>query len=158
MNSPGLVESLAAASAASVALVEPAASVELTRRAQQGSTARAELLHRHLVARLQAAKSELRQLEGGAEVPEELVLWLGAVVAERRSDVEASRAEIRDRAVALVRAADARAAELVAAAESEARVLRAVGTWLRSVPTARAALSGMPTASIGPGRRAEEAR
>jgi hypothetical protein len=156
MSFPGLVESIATATA-SATTVEPVA-VDLTGPAQQGSTARAELLHRHLVARLHAARSELRQLQDGAEVPEELVLWLGAVVAERRRDVEASRAEIRDRAAALVRAADARAAELVAAAESEARVLRAVATWLGSVPTARAAVSGMPTASIGPGRRAEEIR
>jgi hypothetical protein len=153
MSSPGLVESIAASSAT---LIGPAV-VDLTGQAHQGSTARTELLHRHLVARLQAARGELRQLLEGADVPEELVMWLGAVVADRRRELDASRAEARDQAAALVRAADARAAELIASAEAEARVLRAVATWLRSVPMARAALPGLATAPIGPGRRAEQA-
>jgi hypothetical protein len=153
MSSPGLVESIAASSAT---LMGPAV-VDLTGQAHQGSTARTELLHRHLVARLQAARSELRQLQEGADVSEDLVMWLGAVVADRRRELDASRAETRHQAEALVRAADARAAELIASAEAEARVLRAMATWLRSVPMARAALPGLATAAIGPERRAERA-
>jgi hypothetical protein len=153
MSSPGLVESIAASPATPIG---PAV-VDLAGQAREGSTARTELLHRHLVARIEAARGELRQLQEGDDVPEELVAWLGAVVAERRRELEASRAAARDRAAALVRAADARAAELIESAETEARVLRAVATWLRGVPLARASLPGRATAAIGPRRRAEQA-
>jgi hypothetical protein len=132
MNGPGLVESL------SIDLTDPVDPIVDAVPTVTRAT-RAELVHRHLVARLQAARAELHELGAQVGAPDELVSWLGTVVAERRDQVELARAERHLRADAVLAAADEEAAGLVAAAEVEARVLRAVALWLEAEPLARAA-------------------
>lgn len=110
-----------------------------------------ELVHLQLISRLQVARAELRRLEAGSRLPEELVARLGSVVAQRQRELEAMRAETEARVQELLAAADLRAEEIVAAAESEGRVLRAIGIWLGDVALAKAAMPSAPRANEVPG-------
>lgn len=95
---------------------------------------RAELLHRHLEARLASARAELRRREEAALPPDELVARFGATVADAQRTLAAERAAAEAASCALLHGAQARATQLVADAEAEARALRAVATWLRHEP------------------------
>jgi hypothetical protein len=99
-----------------------------------GALLSAEQLRRHLLERLEAAREELRALERRRPAPTVLVNRVGAAVAEAQRSIEAERAESELRSDALGRVAARRGSLLIAGAEAEARILRAVATWLRQVP------------------------
>jgi hypothetical protein len=105
-----------------------------SRTGGSGRTVRNELLRRHLIARVGAAREQLRALEDHDQAPAALVARVGATVAEAQRAIAAEHAEARTRSAALLRIADVRAAEILADADAEARVLRAMVTWLRQVP------------------------
>ena len=92
---------------------------------------RAELVHRHLVARVAATRRRIEELERADRDPDELAVSVGATVVEARRRLSAERAEAALRSEAFERAARRRGAEIVAEAEAEARVLRAAASWVR---------------------------
>jgi hypothetical protein len=102
--------------------------------AAPGGHLSAEQLRRHLVARVRTARERVQVLEAQRPAPAVLVTRVGATVAEAQRVIDLERAEADVRAEALGRVVARRAGELLAEAEAEARVLRAVATWLRQVP------------------------
>lgn len=104
----------------------------------------AEQLHRHLVARVAVALEQLRALEAQQLAPVVLVTSVGATVVEAQRLIDAERTESELRSEAFGRVAARRGGELMAEAEAEARILRAVATWLRLV-SASAFLPMVPT-------------
>ena len=96
---------------------------------------RTELVHRHLVARVAAARRQVEELDQQRrdERPEQLVASVGATVVEVRRRLSIERADAELRAEAFERAARRRGAEIIAEAEAEARVLRAAAAWVRQV-------------------------
>ena len=119
-------------------LVEPTSILSAGSVSDRSGRTRAEHLHRHLSARLAAAQEELGQLDERGDAPEVLVARFGATVSDAQQTLAREWAEEDQRSSALRRAAEAHARQLIADAESEARVLRAVATWLRQVPLGNA--------------------
>lgn len=120
-----------------------------------------ELLHHHLLARVAAAREQLRTLEERRQAPEVLVSRFGATVADAQRLLVEERAEAELRGDALLRAAAHRSEEVVADAETEARVLRAVVAWLGQLPATSApcpAPVALPMQILTPVLAAVEAR
>ena len=115
--------------------------------ADRSGGTRAELLHRHLAARVAAAREQLLSLDGPVDAPDVLIARFGATVAEAQRTLAEEWTEEEQRAATLHRAAEARADQVIADAESEARVLRAVATWLRKVPLGDAMQAASPEPS-----------
>jgi hypothetical protein len=119
---------------------------------------RTELLHRHLVARVAAAREQVRCLEQPTQAPEALVARFGATVVEAQRALAAERLEADRRATVFGRVAEDRGAQLLAEAEAEARILRAAATWLRQVVAAGAVPTATETAVAVPVLAPVEAR
>jgi hypothetical protein len=107
----------------------------------------AETLHRHLRHRVAIAHEQLRALEDRTQAPDALVARFGATVAETQRSLLEERTQAERRVAALRSSARQRAEQLVAEAEAEARVLRAVATWLGRVPVGGEDRSRRDTAS-----------
>jgi len=116
-------------------------------------TLRTELLHRHLVARVAAARRQVEELEELTEPgasTRTLVASVGATVAEARRSLSLERADAELRVEAFERAARRRGAELLAEAEAEARVLQAAAAWLRQARLAGPASSVPAPLTVAP--------
>jgi hypothetical protein len=109
---------------------------------------RAELLQRHLVARVTDARRQIEDLERTARAPEAVAMTVGATVVEARRRLAIERAASELRVEAFERAARRRGAEIIAEADAEARVLRAAASWLRQArlagPQSPPALAAAP--------------
>jgi hypothetical protein len=96
---------------------------------------RTELLHRHLSARVAAARETLEILEArDPSADDRLVARFSGLVAEAQQVLAREKADAAAADAARLLAAEARAARLLADAEGEARLLRSVATWLDQAP------------------------
>jgi hypothetical protein len=103
--------------------------------ASSGAVLRTDLLHRHLSARVAAARETLDILEARTPAADdELVHWFAARVAEAQEVLDQERAEAQRHADERLEAARLEATTIVIDAEGEARVLRAVAAQLRDEP------------------------
>jgi hypothetical protein len=100
-----------------------------------GAVLRTDLLHRHLSARVAAARETLDILEARTPAADdELVHWFAARVAEAQEVLDQERAESQHLAAERLEAARLEATTIVIDAEGEARVLRSVAAQLRQAP------------------------
>lgn len=103
--------------------------------APSGAVLRTDLLHRHLAARVAAARETLDILEARTPAADDqLVHWFSARVAEAQQVLDQERAEARRRGDERLEAARLRAATIVIDAEGEARVLLDVAARLGRAP------------------------
>ena len=102
---------------------------------RSGGTLRIELLHRHLAARIEAARERLRVLEDrNPSVDDMLVERFGDTVVGAQRELAAERVDAELRSTAFLRVARERAAKAVTDAEAEAGLLQVIAGWLRQVP------------------------
>ena len=99
---------------------------------REAAALRTQLLHRHLLARLAVARDDLRAVEDRSTAPVVMVERFAAVVTDTQRDLAAERAEAELRSAALLRVADAAAAEVLARARARADALLLVADRLRS--------------------------
>jgi len=99
---------------------------------REAAALRTQLLHRHLLARLAVARDDLRAVEDRSTAPVVMVERFAAVVTDTQRDLAAERAEAELRSAALLRVADAAAAEVLARARARADALLLVAARLRS--------------------------
>ena len=104
-----------------------------------GHLSSTELLHRHLTDRVAVARERVRTLEQQRPAPDLLVTRFGATVADAQRLLDEERVDAEVRGAALARVVEARSAEMLAEAEEEAHVLRAVAVWLLQVQSFRPA-------------------
>jgi hypothetical protein len=103
--------------------------------ASSGAVLRTDLLHRHLSARVAAARETLDILEARTPAADDqLVHWFAARVAEAHQVLDQERTETRHLADERLDAARRQAATIVLGAEGEARVLRDVAMRLSEAP------------------------
>jgi hypothetical protein len=139
----------------------PASSPPPRRPGRSGGRLCPELLHRHLVARVAAAREQLRALDERRQAPDVLVSRFGATVADAQRVLAEERADAQARDDAMLRAARHRAEQLLVDAETEARVLRAVIAWLGQVPASPVSSPSpvaVPVQVVAPMPAAAEAR
>jgi hypothetical protein len=133
-------DSTAETPAAPVAGARPAGSI--------GHLSPTELLHRHLTDRVAGARERVRFLEQQRHAPDLLVTRFGATVADAQRLLDEERVDADVRGAALARVVEARSAELLAEAEAEAHVLRAVAVWLLQVQSFRPAPRVAPAPAV----------
>jgi hypothetical protein len=117
----------------------PGAAAIVTAPAPSGAVLRTDLLHRHLSARVTAARETLDILEARTPAADDrLVHWFTARVAEAQEVLDQERAESQRLSADRLEAARRRAATIVIDAEGEARVLLAVAAQLGQAPVGAA--------------------
>lgn len=118
----------------------PGAAAVAAPPASSGAVLRTDLLHRHLSARVAAARETLDILEARTPAADDaLVHWFTARVAEAQDVLDQERAESQRLSAERLEAARLRAATIVIDAEGEARVLLEVAAHLGEAPVAAAA-------------------
>lgn len=112
-----------------------------------GGVLRTDLLHRHLAARVAAARETLEILEArDPSADERLVQRFGSLVAEAQQVLAAERAAAARDDIARLRAAEVEATLLVASARMDAQRMAAVAHALREAPVARPTPTTEPVA------------
>lgn len=113
----------------------PGAAAVAAPPASSGAVLRTDLLHRHLSARVAAARETLDILEARTPAADDkLVHWFTARVAEAQEVLDQERAESERASAERLDAARRRAATIVIDAEGEARVLLDVAARLGRAP------------------------
>jgi hypothetical protein len=121
--------------AGAAGMTVPGAAAVAAPPTSSGAVLRTDLLHRHLSARVAAARETLDILEARTPAADDkLVHWFAARVAEAQEVLDQERAEAQRRRDERLAAARRRATTIVIDAEGEARVLRSVAAQLGQAP------------------------
>ncbi len=121
----------------------PGAAAVAAPPSSSGAVLRTDLLHRHLSARVAAARETLDILEARTPAADDqLVHWFSARVAEAQEVLDRERTESQRLSAERLDAARRQATTIVIDAEGEARVLLDVADRLRREPVGAAAAAG----------------